>query len=258
VTAGSGATILVVEDDPSTTLLLRDVLEGAGHRVVHASTGAEAEALLEPGSGTVPDLIILDLILPDVDGLVLCASIRSRYDMPVIVCSATARKRDAVLAFKLGADDFVAKPFDVDELEARVGAALRRASQALTAPRAAVPSAAGGAGPARPLPEEQQIGALSINRVRRVVKLGGVDLRLTPTEYRLLATLMSRPDEVLEREELARQVWGQQSSGLSRAIDVHIRRLRAKLDAGMAPAPPIISIRGLGYKIAQERQAASA
>jgi two-component system OmpR family response regulator len=119
----SGATILLIEDDSTVAHLTAELLEGNGYQVLRAATGAAARELLAQAP---PDLVILDLILPDVDGLVLCASLRAAApDMPILVSSGTIRKRDAVLALKLGADDFVAKPFDVYELEARVGALLR-------------------------------------------------------------------------------------------------------------------------------------
>src|SRR6266540_950928 len=148
------ASILLVEDDPAIALTLTDVLEGAGHTVRHASTGAEAKTFAEEAQ---PDLIILDLMLPDVDGLVLCSDLKTRSGAPIIICSASNQTRDRVLSLKLGADDFIGKPFDIDELEARVEAVLRRAS----------PQKAAGA-PAQPQPQIQQerVGELVIDRGR--------------------------------------------------------------------------------------------
>src|SRR5919109_1904236 len=120
----AGTLILLVEDDLNLAAALRDVLQSSGHQVSHARDAAVAEVLLAEAH---PDLIILDLILPDEDGLVLCARLRERTEAPIIICSGTSRKRDVILAFKLGADDFIPKPCDIDELEARVEAALRRA-----------------------------------------------------------------------------------------------------------------------------------
>jgi DNA-binding response OmpR family regulator len=116
------ATILVVEDDLPIAQMMADVLEASGYRAIHAETG---QAAREQMAAAQPDLVILDLILPDVDGLVLCAALKATSDVPILVSSGTARKRDAVLALKLGADDFMAKPFDIYEFEARVGALLR-------------------------------------------------------------------------------------------------------------------------------------
>src|SRR4029079_9752795 len=123
----SGATILHVDDDPEIADMVREALEGRGHRVVRVASGAELKDKLQ--EGFEPDLVLLDLMLPDADGLVLCADLNERSDVPVIIVSGTARKRDSILGFKLGADDFLAKPFHVEELEARVEAVLRRAAQ---------------------------------------------------------------------------------------------------------------------------------
>jgi DNA-binding response OmpR family regulator len=130
------ATIFLVEDDPGVAMTLTDVLESEGYSVVHAATGAAAKASIDEAQ---PDLIILDLMLPDTDGLVLCADLKTRTGAPVIICSATNRKRDAVLGFKLGADDFNAKPFHIDELLPRAQAALRRARAAPHPPRCSPP-----------------------------------------------------------------------------------------------------------------------
>jgi DNA-binding response OmpR family regulator len=229
------ANILLVEDDPATSMTMTDLLESSGYHLRRAGTGAEAKAMLQEET---PDLILLDLMLPDADGLVLCADIKSRVDVPIIICSASNETRDRVLGLKLGADDFVSKPFDIGELEARIEAVLRRAQ----ATRTAEPVQQN-----RPA-EQQRIGDLSIDHTRRRVSLSGKPLQLTPTEYRLLRTLASRADDVVTREELAQQVWGYQDASSGRTIDVHIRRLRAKL--ATAPNPPaIISVRGFGYKM---------
>jgi two-component system alkaline phosphatase synthesis response regulator PhoP len=143
-----------------------------------------------------------------------------------------------VLGLRLGADDFVAKPFDASELEARIEAVLRRAGT----PHAAE------APPSATSPDLQRAGNLAIDHTRRRVSLGGTPLQLTPIEYRLLRALVSRADDVVTRDELAQQVWGYQDVSSGRTIDVHIRRLRAKLATGTNP-PVIASVRGLGYKL---------
>ncbi|MBM2809984.1 MAG: hypothetical protein HW416_743 [Chloroflexi bacterium] len=227
------AEILLVEDDQSTAAIVKELLESSGYRVWAAETGAAARSRL---ADSRVDLVILDLVLPDVDGLVLCADIRARTDVPIIVCSATTRKRDAILALRLGADDFVSKPFDIYDLEARIETVLRRAVQRKNP---------------EPIsePDHYRVGDLVVDRARRHATLGGQELQLTPTEYRLLCTMASRPDEVFSRDELAQRVWGYQDASSGRAIDVHIRRLRVKLDSGVVPPPPIVSVRGFGYKI---------
>lgn len=246
----AGPTILLVEDDLAVARTLTDVLAGSGYRVWHVENGADAKATLEQARPR-PDLIVLDLMLPDVDGLVLCSSLKQAADVPIIICSASNQPRDKVLGLRLGADDYIPKPFDIYEFEARVEAVLRRAQhQARTGGGA--PTAAAGT------PEQIRLGELVVDRSRRRVTLGGSALQLTPTEYRLLVALASRPDQILSREELAQTVWGYQDVSNGRTIDVHIRRLRVKLASGPVVAPPIISVRGFGYKIAHEDVAPAA
>jgi two-component system response regulator MtrA len=238
--AKNGTTILLVEDDETVAAAVAEVLELSGYNVSHAADGNQAKALIEEKR---PDLVVLDLILPDVDGLVLCSDLKAIADVPVVICSATTRKRDTVLGLKLGADDFIPKPFDIYEFEARVEAVLRRAGQSRKPAEATTP------------PDEMRIGGLSIDRSRHRVSLGGEVIQLTPIEYRLLIALMSRPDEVLSREDLAQMVWGYQDASVGRTIDVHIRRLRVKLGSAATASPPIVSVRGFGYKITTDELA---
>jgi DNA-binding response OmpR family regulator len=156
--------------------------------------------------------------------------------VPVLICSGTQRRRDAFLSLKLGADDFIAKPFDVYDLLARVEVLLRRAAQ-LHGGDTSVSR-----GPIR-------IGDLSIDHALHQVTLAETVLQLTPTEYRLLTVLAARPDQVVPRDALAKLVWGDPDTGTSRTIDVHIGRLRVKLSQAGRTAPQIISVRGFGYKI---------
>jgi two-component system, OmpR family, response regulator MtrA len=257
--------ILLVEDDPAVAMTLTDVLESEGYGVTHAPDASTAKSKLDEVN---PDLIILDLMLPDSDGLVLCSDLKARSDAPIIICSATSRKRDAVLGFKLGADDFVAKPFQVDELLTRVQAAIRRSharqKEFQTAEeRAAVrpPTPAGFVGgAAMPAPRSYHVGDLVVDHSRRSVKLGDLAVDLTPTEYRLVAALASRPDEVLSRQDLAQMVWGYQDASIGRSIDVHLHRLRTKLkDANPNVAPPaVVAVRGFGYKMTREASSQTA
>jgi two-component system response regulator MtrA len=233
--APGATTIMLVEDDPAVARTLTDALEPSGYRLWLAETGADAKTLLEQ---TRPDLIILDLMLPDVDGLVLCSGLKAIADVPIVICSATSQKRDAILGLKLGADDFIAKPFDIYELEARVEAVLRRTTQGRNVE------------PTTTLPDHIRIGELVIDRSRRRVTLGNAPIQLTPTEYRLVSALASRPDEILSRDDLATLVWGYQDASSGRTIDVHIRRLRVKLSSGPVAAPSIVAVRGFGYKMA--------
>jgi two-component system response regulator MprA len=258
------ATILVVEDDPALAQTLRDILEAEGYAVHHAAGGAGARAALE---GAPPDLILLDLMLPDVDGLVLCADLKSRSGAPIIVCSATARKRDSVLSLKLGADDFVAKPFDVDELLSRIEATLRRsraaaASDAASRAPTLISSAPSAAGRAMPVTGSTTVDGLTLEHARRRVTFHAQEVALTPTEYRLLAAFMSRPGEVLSRRDLAQLVWGYEDASVGRSIDVHVHRMRTKLHEAQerqgVAGPNVISVRGFGYKLMDAAEAQSA
>jgi DNA-binding response OmpR family regulator len=225
-------TILLVEDDPETAQSLCMALESSGYTVKVAGTGAEARAMIEH---LRPDLILLDLMLPDTDGLVLTGALKTLTDAPIIITSARHEQVDRVLSLKLGADDFIAKPFDLDELEARIEAVLRRASRVRETPE--VPS------------DQIRVDELVISQSRGTVTLAGQLVHLTPTEYRLLVALASRPKDVLSREELGQLVWGYQDLGTGHLIDVHIGRLRLKLRHASRSGPVILTVRGKGYTI---------
>jgi DNA-binding response OmpR family regulator len=225
--------ILVIEDDALIAEALMDLLGSEGYQVWHASDAARAEELLEASR---PDLIILDIVLPDTDGLVLCSELRARWPAPVVLLSATQRKSDPIIGLRLGADDFIAKPFDTRELLARLEALLRRSSTRWQETDA---------------PEVHRVGPLTVDLGRRSVTHRDTPLHLTPTEFRLLASLASSAERVLSREELASRVWGYQSVGESRVVDVHIRRLRQKLDESQVTDPSIVTLRGFGYKLAR-------
>jgi two-component system KDP operon response regulator KdpE len=229
------ATILLIEDDPILAEMLRDRLTSRGHIVWHAANGAEADAI---GEEIQPNLVIVDLGLPDADGLVLCARLRDRWPIPIIICTASTRPEDAVLGFKLGADDFVRKPFSTDEFEARVEAALRR-PLLLAAPT--------------PSHEDvQRIGPLALDRARCRVTVGGEIIHLTPTEFRLLCALADPPNRVHDAKGLAERVWGSYDPGIGRSLQVHIRRMRAKLNAGPVRPPALVAARGFGYRLVWE------
>lgn len=229
--------ILLVEDDADTSRLLSNALESSGYHVTAVDTGAEARSIIEH---IRPDLILLDLMLPDTDGLVLTTTLKNLTSAPIIICSARQEQVDRVLGLKLGADDFVAKPFDFDELEARIEAVLRRASRVREAPSS----------------PQIRVDDLLISQSRGTVTVGGQPVHLTPTEYRLLIALASHPDEVLSRETLGQIVWGYQDLGTGHLIDVHIGRLRLKLRRVSKSAPTIVTVRGKGYTIISERSQA--
>src|SRR5688572_28420341 len=220
--------------------MLREQLGSRGHTVWHAASGTEAEAI---GSEIRPDLVIVDLGLPDVNGLVLCANLRERWPIPIIICTASTRPEDAVLGFKLGADDFVRKPFSTDELEARIEAALRRPTLQASGPAAA--------------DDVQVVGPLVIDRARHLATIGDEEIHLTPIEFRLLSALADPPNHLHHTKDLAEQVWGEHDPGIGRSLQVHIRRTRSKLKAVRRGAPTIVSVRGLGYRLIWEGAPAS-
>jgi DNA-binding response OmpR family regulator len=235
-TQTAARSILLAEDDPAVAAMLKDVLERKGYRVWSAESGAEVEAILKD---SVPDLVILDLMLPDTNGLVLFLDIKARADVPIIMCSGTRRKEDAVLGLRLGAEDFIAKPFSAQELQARIEAVLRR-SQVRRTPDGKGEGAC------------EQFGNLVVDRTRCRVTVGDLDVQLTPTEYRLLSLLVTRGDEVVAKKELAEAVWGDYDPDIGRTLDVHMRRLRAKLRAGRPGAPRLETVRSFGYRLARE------
>jgi two-component system response regulator MtrA len=229
------ATILLIEDD----LALADALAAEGYRVRCAADAAAAGALFDEER---PDLVILDLILPDADGLVLLSDLRARWPGPIVLLSGTRRERDRILGLRLGADDFVAKPFDAHELLARVEAVLRRG--AVSRPHAEEP-------------EICHVGPLTVDVWRRTVTHHDRPVRLTPIEFRLLATLASEAEKAFTREELAARVWGDPAIGQRRLIDVHIRRLRQRLDKARVTDPTIVTLRSFGYQLSPSRRARS-
>jgi DNA-binding response OmpR family regulator len=228
------ATIVLVEDDAAVAETMADALDSSGYTVWRAASGAEARELL--GRST-PDLIVLDLMLPDIDGLVLCSGLKQIAPTPIVICSATPYKRDAILGLKLGADDFIAKPFDINELEARLEAVLRRSQPTR------------GVRPRSRAADSVHVGSLTMDHRKRRAFVAAEPLLLTPTEYRLLSTLAHSPNTVITRKDLAVKVWESVDATGGRTIDVHIRRLRAKLDATTVSSPVIVAVRGAGYKL---------
>ena len=177
----------------------------------------------------------------------MCADLKAALGVPIILCSATRRRDDVLLAFKLGADDFVAKPFSLDELQARIELALRRAS-----PTGARPGSAS-ASPAR-----LSIGTLVLEHARCRALLGDEVLPLTPTEYHVLCALAERPGEVVGYQELTKRVWGYHDKAIRRSLEVHVRRLRAKLNLGGRGAPQVVTQRGFGYSLVPPGRSATA
>jgi DNA-binding response OmpR family regulator len=223
--------IFVVEDDPDIAELIRHYLERAGHDVQVLPSGATVMARLRTDR---PDLVVLDLMLPDFDGLMVCQAMRSdprTAAIPVIVVTARGEEADRVAGLELGADDYVTKPFSPKELTARVGALLRRAQ--LSAP----------AGPVL------RYRTIAIDADRHTVTVDDEDVKLTAKEFLLLQYLLQHRGRVLSRDLLLTDVWGYQYTGGTRTVDVHIRRLREKLPV---LADAIETVKQFGYKLVDE------
>jgi two-component system response regulator VicR len=223
--------ILIVDDEPAVSDLLAYNLRKAHYEVVSAADGQEA---LQKARQTSPDLILLDLMIPEVDGLDVCRELRKTSDIPIIMITARGEEIDRVVGLELGADDYITKPFSVRELMARVKAVLRRTqSESNVAPASKLLQ-----GPA----------GLQIDLDARTVLVGEINLELTRLEFDLLYHLLSNAGRVLTRERLLEQVWGYDFVGDTRAVDSAIKRLRAKLRAAAPEADGIESVRGVGYK----------
>jgi two-component system response regulator VicR len=222
--------ILVVDDEPPIVDVLVYNLERANYEVLVARDGEEAlsKAQLEQ-----PDLIILDLMLPRMDGLEVCRALRRERDVPIIMLTARDSEVDRVVGLELGADDYVVKPFSVRELMARVGSVLRRA-----APREAADDS-----------DLVRAGGLIVDAVRHEASWRGVDLLLTALEFDLLETFARHAGQVLSREQLLTQVWGYDYLGDLRVVDAAIKRLRAKLRRAAPADELIVTVRGVGYKL---------
>lgn len=220
------ATILVVEDDVALCDLLRTHLEADDHTVVQAYNGPAALAAVEQYQ---PHLIVLDWMLPGMDGLAVCRRLRQTYLTPIIMLTARTEEVDQILGLEVGADDYISKPFSIRQVLARVRAILRRVeleSQRLVAPDTRPPALSSmSPGTSPPLVR----GSLHIHLAERSVRLDGQEIDLTPKEYDLLVLLASHPGWVFKREILLQQVWGDDYEGFDRTIDNHITRLRKKL-----------------------------
>jgi two-component system KDP operon response regulator KdpE len=223
--------VLVVEDDPNIVDLIRSNLSARGFDTSVSTDGTRVLQLLESEQ---PDLVLLDLMLPAVDGMELCRAIRERSSVGIIVVSARRGERDKVSALNMGADDYMTKPFGIEELLARITATLRRT-------RPSPPDA--------PVPEVVKAGDVVIDLGRRRVSRAGTDVRLTPTEFALLRELALDQGKVLSHAELLRRVWGAGYQTETEYVRVYVRRLRAKLEAEGTP-PLIVNHPRAGYRLA--------
>ncbi len=224
--------ILVVDDERSVTDLLVYNLRKSGYEPLVAADGREALRLARHAS---PDLILLDLMLPEIDGLDVCRELRKTSGVPVIMITARGEEIDRVVGLELGADDYVTKPFSVRELMARIKAVLRRSQ----ADGKETPATSQLSGP----------GGLALDPESRLVHIAGSPLNLTRLEFDILHLLLTNAGRVLTRERLLEQAWGYDFIGDTRAVDSAIKRLRAKLRGASPEADSLEAVRGIGYRL---------
>src|SRR5215472_1680979 len=238
------ASVLVIEDEADINNLIRSHLEAEGHTVYQAFDGPSSLVLVERHS---PQLVILDWMLPGMDGLAVCRRIRQDHLMPILMLTARAEEIDRVLGLEVGADDYVIKPFGIRELLARVRALLRRVElDSLSAPAsAAATPRASQPGTADEAPGIIVRGPLRINSEGHSATLDGADLDLTPKEFELLVLLAGHPGRAFSREFLLTNIWGYAYDGFDRTVDTHIVRLRKKLGS---LGEKIVTVWGVGYR----------
>lgn len=223
--------VLVVDDEPSIVELIRFNLEREGFKVTAAYSGG---GLLDRIRAERPDLVILDIMLPGEDGLTICREIRKESNLPIIMLTAKDSETDKVLGLELGADDYITKPFSPRELIARVRAVLRRSS---------------GEESAETKNQVLKVRDLMLDREKHLVTLNGRELDLPPKEFELLRILMENLGRVLTREYLLETIWGYEYIGETRTVDVHIRRLRQKIEPDPSQPVYIETVHGFGYRI---------
>jgi two-component system, OmpR family, response regulator len=224
------ATILLVDDEESVQKLLTYPLERDGYRVVQARDGDEALARFDAEE---IDLVVLDVMLPRLDGLEVCKRLRTRSAVPIVMLTARDDELDKVLGLELGADDYITKPFSIREFRSRVRALLRRASTPRYEPRDE---------------ETLELDGLRIDPARRAVEVAGTPVQLTYVEFELLRTLAQRPGRVFSRQALLEALWGGSDYREPRTIDVHVRHLREKLEPDPREPQYILTVRGVGYR----------
>ncbi len=225
----AGKRVLVVDDDVKTVELVKLYLNRDGYRVMTAYDGIEALRLAREGR---PDLIVLDLMLPGMDGLEVCRNIRNESDVPIIMLTAMTTDQDKLTGLELGADDYMTKPFSPRELAARVRTVLRR-----------IPGQRG--------PALVKQGELTVNFHKHEVTLAGKPVHLTSVEFKLLGVLVKEPGRVFSRAQLIEQALGPDFEGFDRTIDVHILKLRRKLEPDPAHPTYVKTVYGVGYKLSE-------
>ena len=228
-------TVLVVEDEAAIASFVALYLKNSGYAVKIVGTGSAALNVI---AADMPALIILDLNLPDMDGLEICRRVRKGSDVPILMLTARDEDVDKIIGLEVGADDYLTKPFNPRELVARVKSVLRRSSPDRRRDEGA----------------ELQHGDLVINAGRREVMVGSDEIQLAPKEFDLLWELLDHRGLVLTRDQLLERVWGYTFAGDTRTVDVHVRQIRRKL----GDASPIVTVWGVGYKVAHDRTTATA
>jgi two-component system OmpR family response regulator len=223
------ANILIADDDAHIREVVRFALERSGHQVVEASDGAEALALFESGS---PDLIVLDIVMPEQDGLDVCRAVRQTSDVPILFLSSRDEELDRILGLELGGDDYVTKPFSPRELVARVKAMLRRRSGVPSSPEAGAAI---------------RHGELMLDAEQHKCLWAGNEILLTATEFMLLRSLMVAPQRVYSRSELVERAYGEGQHITDRTVDSHIRRIRRKFSD--RDVDPVETVYGVGYRL---------
>jgi two-component system KDP operon response regulator KdpE len=232
MTTADGPTVLLVDDEPPIRRLLRTALAAHDYRFIEATTGEDG---LQQAATRQPDLIILDLGLPDIDGVQVIRRLREWTTTPIIVLSARGQERDKIEALEAGADDYVSKPFGVGELVARLRAAWRRVTR--------------GTHPDEPV---FTIGSLKVDQAHRRVFAGEREVHLTPIEYRLLTTLVRHAGKVVTHDQLLKEVWGPPYVGQSHYVRVYMAQLRRKLEENPARPRYLLTEPGVGYRLAGE------
>jgi two-component system response regulator RegX3 len=226
--------ILIIEDEPGLAESVRYALDSEGFAVTVAGTGVNG---LEMARRSSPDLVLLDLMLPELSGLDVCRQIRSSSDVPIIMLTAKDSEADKVTGLELGADDYMTKPFSMRELIARVRAHLRRSSRT---------------GMLASSNEVLRGGPIELDIDAHVTRVAGAEVELRPKEFELLESLMRRKNRLAARHTLIDEVWGPSYFGDTKTLDVHIKRLREKLEADSSKPRHIVTVRGLGYKFVDE------
>jgi len=226
-TAGVSRAVLIIEDDVRIRRIVQLTLAAEGFDVAETETGEEGLQMLAERSF---DVVLLDLMLPGRDGFEVCRDIRRTSDAPVIMLTARTDSHDVVAGLEAGADDYVKKPFVAKELSARIRALLRRSRSSSTKQRV-------------------QVDDLEISAQEGLVTRNGEPIDLTRTEFRLLCELAASPGRVLSREELLERVWGYDYFGDARLVDVHIRRLRTKVEPDPSSPSVVLTVRGMGYRL---------